>query len=210
MKAGRKRAFDKGAALDKAMRVFWNNGYSGTSISQLSTVLGINPPSLYSAFGNKDQLFKDSILHYCDIYTAQCYQHLTEPSDRSAIEKLTAYFEALIELFTNDLTPKGCLMVKSANESGGEVFPKALSLFLADLGKNIKKIMMDFLRSDLRLNKDKNEESIDDIAEYILTVSFGLAVQARRGQPKEKLIDIVQMFISTIARSLSRNKTCIS
>ena len=52
MRAGRKRAFDKQEALDKAMRVFWASGYSGTSLSDLTTALGINKPSLYAAFGN--------------------------------------------------------------------------------------------------------------------------------------------------------------
>ncbi|MCB1719370.1 MAG: helix-turn-helix transcriptional regulator, partial [Candidatus Competibacteraceae bacterium] len=51
MSAGRKRAFDKAEALDKAMRVFWENGYSGTSVTDLTAALGINKPSMYAAFG---------------------------------------------------------------------------------------------------------------------------------------------------------------
>src|SRR3954468_24300190 len=53
-RTGRPRSFDEQAALEKAMRVFWQKGYDGTSISDLTAALGINPPSLYAAFGNKE------------------------------------------------------------------------------------------------------------------------------------------------------------
>ena len=56
MKAGRHRVFDKDIALEQAMEVFWTNGFPGTSLSDLTTAMGINKPSLYSAFGNKEEL----------------------------------------------------------------------------------------------------------------------------------------------------------
>ena len=62
MKAGRKRAFDKNEVIDKAMRLFWQNGYSGTSVAMLSAELGLNTSSLYATFGSKEQLFKDDYL----------------------------------------------------------------------------------------------------------------------------------------------------
>lgn len=89
-KAGRKRSFDKQQALDKAMRLFWANGFSGTSISALAAILGINKPSLYAAFGNKEQLFKASLDHYAECYGEPSVLKLHEPDTDSLEERLEA------------------------------------------------------------------------------------------------------------------------
>ena len=64
MRTGRPRCFCKEEALDKAMTVFWRKGYEGASISDLTKVMGINPPSLYACFGSKEGLFKAVLEHY--------------------------------------------------------------------------------------------------------------------------------------------------
>lgn len=111
VKAGRKKAFDKEVALAKAMRVFWGNGYAGTSIVQLSSALGINAPSLYATFGSKENLFRDVLSHYFQHYAAPSYLHLTDDKQTSVEVRLTGYFNSLISLFTSEETPKGCLLV---------------------------------------------------------------------------------------------------
>ncbi|WP_219816748.1 TetR/AcrR family transcriptional regulator [Arthrobacter sp. ZGTC131] len=64
MPGGRKRAFDDQVALDTAMELFWRQGYEGTSIADLTLALGINPPSLYAAFGSKRELFERTLDRY--------------------------------------------------------------------------------------------------------------------------------------------------
>ena len=63
-KTGRPRAFDRGAALGSAMLVFWKHGYEATSITDLTAAMGITPPSLYTAFGDKERLFLEAIERY--------------------------------------------------------------------------------------------------------------------------------------------------
>ena len=122
--AGRKRAFDREIALDKAMRVFWNNGFAGTSVSNLTSELGINTPSLYAAFGNKEQLFKEVMSHYSTHYVSRHYKNLIGESELSFKERLEVCFSGLIALFTDGETPLGCLLVKSVNESESVAFPE--------------------------------------------------------------------------------------
>src|SRR5258708_37455677 len=64
MAMGRPRAFDADAALDEAMEVFWRHGYEGATIAQLTDAMGINPPSLYAAFGSKEGLLKAALDRY--------------------------------------------------------------------------------------------------------------------------------------------------
>ncbi|MGW4246403.1 TetR/AcrR family transcriptional regulator, partial [Nocardia sp. NPDC004722] len=66
MPGGRPRSFDADTALDQALEVFWRNGFEGTSLTDLTTATGINKPSLYAAFGNKEQLFGKVLTRYLD------------------------------------------------------------------------------------------------------------------------------------------------
>ena len=94
MAAGRQREFDKQVALDAAMNVFWLNGYTGTSLSDLTDAMGINKPSLYAAFGNKEALFVRALNHYIDKHGSPHLEALrtAQGSERALREALTAEF----------------------------------------------------------------------------------------------------------------------
>src|SRR5260370_41991035 len=103
---GRPRDFNLDEALDRAMRLFWRNGYLGTSISDLTEAIGISRASLYAAFGSKEELYKKAL----DRYSAgpSCYQ-------REAVEKPTAYavvehgLNGGIESAPHPRNPRGCM-----------------------------------------------------------------------------------------------------
>src|SRR3954466_9775708 len=111
MAAGRPREFDVEAGLERALQVFWRQGYEGASLADLTEAMGINRPSLYAAFGNKEQLFRRSLEAYS-----------TGPSgyERAALEQPTAYEVAAAllrggaDLQTQPDLPHGCLAVLSA------------------------------------------------------------------------------------------------
>src|SRR5438309_11392407 len=91
MPRGRPREFDREAALERAMQVFWRHGYEATSVSDLTRAMGINPPSLYAAFGDKEQLYLSAIERYEQGRREVVAQLLDEaPSARQAIERLLA------------------------------------------------------------------------------------------------------------------------
>src|SRR5438552_7943531 len=116
--AGRPRSFDLDKALDAALQVFWRKGYEGASLSDLTQAMGINRPSLYAAFGNKEQLFRKALDRYAEGPAAYVREALREPTARAVVEKLLG---GAVELLTNPGNPGGCLAVHGALACGQEV-----------------------------------------------------------------------------------------
>src|SRR5258707_13699013 len=85
---GRPRAFDPDAALDRAMHVFWAKGYEGASLSDLTRAMRINRPSLYLAFGNKEQLFRTVLDRYMARPVAYFGKALSSPKARDVVEQI--------------------------------------------------------------------------------------------------------------------------
>src|ERR1700751_392814 len=85
---GRPRAFDPDAALDRAMHVFWAKGYEGASLSNLNRAMRINRPSLYAAFGNKEQLFRKVLDRYMNGPVAWFGKALAAPKPRDVVEQI--------------------------------------------------------------------------------------------------------------------------
>src|SRR6202047_2556049 len=85
---GRPRAFDPDTALERAMHVFWAKGYEGASLSNLTRAMRINRPSLYSAFGNKEQLFRKALDRYMDGPVAWFGKALAAPRAREVVEEI--------------------------------------------------------------------------------------------------------------------------
>src|SRR5882724_6357466 len=85
---GRPRTFDIDAALDAALHVFWRKGYDGASLADLTGAMGINRPSLYAAFGNKEALFRKALDRYVDRPAAFVLEALSAPTARAVVEHL--------------------------------------------------------------------------------------------------------------------------
>ncbi|REG83348.1 TetR/AcrR family transcriptional regulator [Marinomonas pollencensis] len=196
--AGRKRSFDRDIALDKAMRIFWNNGYAATSVANLTSELGINTPSLYAAFGNKEQLFKEVIAHYITQYTDPCYRHITEPSDTHVIEKLRACFYELIQKFSDTETPLGCLLVKSVNESDSAAFPEEATRHIKQFGFKTQKLIGALIESEGVTNDSASAELQ---ARYLLSVLYGLATQIRAGESQQVAESVMDYALNSIQTS---------
>jgi AcrR family transcriptional regulator len=114
---GRPRAFDRDKALDRALHVFWARGYEGTSIADLTEAMGINPPSLYAAFGNKEALFRQAL----DRYEARRDEIMAEAfAAPTAREAMTRLLEGTADRLSDKDKPRGCLMVQGALCGGEE------------------------------------------------------------------------------------------
>jgi AcrR family transcriptional regulator len=115
MPRGRPREFDVKKALDHALRVFWRKGYEGASLLDLTKAMGINRPSLYAAFGSKEELFRKALDRYAAGPAAYVRDALNKPTARAVAERLLG---GSIDLLTNPRNPRGCLLVQGALACG--------------------------------------------------------------------------------------------
>src|SRR5260370_23834010 len=183
---GRPRAFDVEKALHRAMEVFWRKGYLGTSLSDLTDAIGVNRPSLYGAFGNKESLFRKALEHYSKGPSAYLGEALREPNARAVVERL---LHGVVDLLMDPRTPTTCLWVHGALSCGDdplrEEFAAQRAAGQAELRTRFKRAVA---YGDLQSDSD-----VDTLARYVQTVNFGLTVQASTGATRKELLRIVEI-----------------
>lgn len=182
MPRGRPREFDCDKALNGALAVFWRKGYQGASMADLTRAMGVNRPSLYAAFGNKEALFRKVLDRYAEGPAAFALEALSEPTARRVVERL---LQSAADAQTDPRKARGCLMVQSALSSG----PAAETVRRELAARRIR--WQTALRQ--RLERAKREHDLPaaakpaDLASYVATVMHGMAVQAASGASRDVL-----------------------
>jgi AcrR family transcriptional regulator len=184
---GRPREFDTDTALDLALHVFWRKGYEGASMADLTEAMGITKPSLYAAFGNKEDLFRKALDRYVDGPGGYFRTGLEKPTAREAVEHIL--YES-VEAVTDPKNP-GCLAVQGALCCGdaAETIKQEL---MARRSKSEGDLRLRFTRAlaegDLPADADAG-----DLARYVSAILQGMAVQAAGGAPREQLRKLADM-----------------
>src|ERR1700733_976083 len=182
MAMGRPREFDREGVLDEAMEVFWRHGYEGATIAQLTAAMGINPPSLYAAFGSKEGLLKAALDHYSAKRAEFMSEVLAAPTARKVVELLLLRIAALQ---TDPASPPGCLLVAGglACGTGAENVPFELASRRAQTEDQLRN----------RFVRAKNEGDLAAgadpaaLARYLSAVIAGMGVLASSGSDRDEL-----------------------
>jgi AcrR family transcriptional regulator len=189
---GRPRKFDADEALDRALEVFWRNGYEGASLSELTEAMGINRPSLYAAFGNKEELFRKALDRYADGPAAYTREALNAPTARGVLERL---LHGAAEALTHPDYPPGCLGVHGALSCG-----EAAESIRDELSARRAAYEV-LLRQRLERARTEGDLATDiacaDLARLVMTVMQGMAVQAAGGASREDLRRVAEMMLRT-------------
>jgi AcrR family transcriptional regulator len=189
-KLGRPRAFDVDKTLDRAVRVFWRKGYEGASLSDLTKAMGINRPSLYAAFGDKEALFRKVLDRYMEGPAGYVSKALKEPTSRAVIERL---LHETVQASAKKGNPKGCLMVQGALACGKKAEPVRREL-IARRAAGEAAVLQRFERARAEDDLPANV-SPADLARYVMAVLHGMAVEAASGASRAELQRIVEMAL---------------
>ncbi len=185
---GRPRAFDLDLALERAMHVFWAKGYEGASLSNLTRAMRINRPSLYAAFGNKEQLFRKVLDRYMDGPVAYFGKALAVPKARDVVEEI---FLGTARMADDPSIPAGCLMVQGALACGNASARKEVAARRAAAEAALRRRLQRAKREgDLPKNSDPAE-----LAHYVMTVVRGMAVQSAGGANSGQLRRVAQIAL---------------
>lgn len=187
---GRPRAFDADRALDRALGVFWRNGYEGASLLALTEAMGINRPSMYAAFGNKEALFRKAVERYARGPASYGRKAIEKSTAREVVEAL---LEGAVALLTKPQNPGGCLMVQGAlacGENANRVRDELASRRAADVAAIRRRFRRAIDEGDLPASSDAT-----GLARFIATVMHGLAVQAASGASRKELIRVKDMVL---------------
>lgn len=179
---GRPREFDIDQALRAALKVFWRRGYQGASISELTEAMGVGRPSLYAAFGNKEALFRRALDLYDREQMSQVAKALEEPTARRVAERHLA--ESCNALTIKD-EPSGCLAINSVlacGETGQSIREEILSRRAGYEAKLITRLEAARRSGDLPADADAR-----GLAQYLTTITQGMAVRAESGATREEL-----------------------
>ncbi|ANZ43353.1 TetR family transcriptional regulator [Lentzea guizhouensis] len=184
-RVGRPREFDLDEALEKAMVLFWERGYDGASLTDLTERMGISRKSMYAAFGNKEELFRKALQRYSDGTVTYIVEALQATTAREAAE---LFLTGSVCANTRPGSPAGCLGVQGALAAGetGQIARDILVDWRAQGQAHLRDRFARAVREgDLPADADP-----DLIARYVMTVANGMAVQAAGGATREQLLRV--------------------
>ncbi|OIQ82767.1 HTH-type transcriptional repressor ComR [mine drainage metagenome] len=172
------------------MEVFWSHGYEGASMAALTDAMGINKPSLYGAFGSKEELFRKAVQKYRAGPVAYIAESMNEPTARGVVEKLLT---ESAELLTNMHNPRGCLIIQGALTcgQGATLIQQELAAHRHAYEEALNK-RFELAKAQRDLPQDTNPA---ELAKYVATIHQGMSVQATSGATKEELLGVVHLVL---------------
>ena len=197
MNAGRHRTFDKREALDKAMKIFWVNGFNGTSLSDLTEALGINKPSLYAAFGNKEQLYISALNHYLEQYGLP-HAKILLASEKPLREKVRDYLRSVVGIMCHPDLPGGCLLSMCSTESGGSSIPQDALRSISEINCMTKNSLLDFFSREQAQGHLSTATTPAVLTLFLMALNNGMAVLARNGATQLELEQLIEHSVSTL------------
>ena len=184
---GRPREFCVDQALAQALRVFWEKGYDGTSLNDLTEAMGITRPSLYAAFGNKEALFRKALDLYETEKLAYIRQAMDQPTARGVAEVM---LRGSVDNVTSSNEPHGCMGVITSVACGPD--SQSVREDVVKRGEVAKRALIE------RFERAKSEGDLpahvdtEGLMRVLVAMLQGISVQANQGATREELGRLVE------------------
>ncbi|KQL54072.1 transcriptional regulator [Heyndrickxia shackletonii] len=190
----RQREFDKERALDDAMRIFWEKGYKGTSLNDLTNKMGIQRPSLYSAFGDKEELFETALRKYSKLHASNIRKKLQNP--QSVKEAFRTFFEEWVEEEYKESPSKGCFCINTMVELAShdekfEILTREHQMYLSVIFQETIAVGIKSGELDSNLNAKM-------LAQTLVVSLIGLTVLMKSRPERSFIENTVEMILSLL------------
>ena len=188
---GRPRVFDVDGALDAAILVFWERGYEGTTLDDLTEAMGIARPSLYAAFGNKEGVFRRAVARYAEVDMAYVAEALTKPTPR---EVARHYLHQNVLAITQPDRPPGCLSIQGG--LAGSTADQAVVDFLRDSRRAGEQAIAARLQEFVDDGRLPAGEDAAELATFLVATTSGMAVEAVNGASRATLMAVADRALT--------------
>ncbi len=185
------RKFDESCVLEHALNVFWNKGYTATTMLDLAKETGVQRGSLYNAYQNKNTLFVKAFEHYIQSFLQQTSESLQENNAKIAFHSL---FEQLVERLSNDIENKGCFSTRIMMEAADE-YPEIKHLLKKFLD-GLEKIFAERLALAIKEKQFSGDPQAN--ARYLVSITRSIAVIERIYNDKQRLTDIYKIALGNM------------
>jgi len=188
------KSFDENIVLEKAMNLFWRQGFLATSMQDLVTELGINRASIYDTYGDKKQLFLKSFAHYRKTSLSNLKSFLY--SQHSVKEGFKKLFLSLAEEAESDKDQKGCFVVNTTTELSAH--DEVIKSIIQENHKIFVNLFFDHLKTGVERDEISSDKDLKAIALYLFTLNNGIKVLNRTDISKKELRAMVEQALSIL------------
>ncbi|MBU2711873.1 TetR/AcrR family transcriptional regulator [Zooshikella harenae] len=197
---GRPIEFDRNEVLEQALQLFWNTGYSATSVANLVEATKLKPGSLYAAFKSKRGLFIATLDRYADRCISELQRCLA--ADQSPLNTIRYYFSQLILKIVEDEESKGCFLINTMLEVAphdNEIHQRVMDYFNDMEGRFADKI-----KQSQTCGEVAEHQPADELAKFLMTGSWGLRIMGSTRQPEWQLQKMADHMLSVLTQSAAK------
>jgi AcrR family transcriptional regulator len=188
---GRPREFDREAALHAAMLVFWQKGFLATSMTDLCEAMGIRSPSLYAAFGSKEELYVEAVERYNSAADSLIWDHIADgQTARDGVRSVLLAAAAVLP--GGEGVPSGCMVHLAA----GHECPDTISAAVKRARSGGLKVLRSGIKRAVTSGELPRSTNVDRLSRFFLSVVQGMAIQARDGATRAELAGMAEVAMA--------------
>ena len=192
--ASSKIKFDRVQALEAAMLVFWKKGFGAASLTDLTEAMGINKPSMYATFGNKEKLFVLATEHYVQSVDLQHRQFLHQ-ANVPLKQRLKNYLSSVIAGQCCEQSPKGCYISLCVSEAAGENIPESALVKIQQVSQFAFNSLVELFKQDEEAKQLNLDVEAELHACFLMTLLNGTAGMARAGKKATELEPLLALAL---------------